>query len=114
VIAVTAVDAASQLYGRATHGGFIDVAAPGVDILSTGPGGRTQIFSGTSAATAFTTGAVALLLQRSKLTPADIATLLRSTAKDLGQPGRDTQFGDGLIDVCRAIVRASGRQAPCR
>jgi subtilisin family serine protease len=114
VIAVTAVDAASQLYGRATHGGFIDVAAPGVDILSTGPGGRTQIFSGTSAATAFTTGAVALLLQRSKLTPADIATLLRSTAKDLGQPGRDTQFGNGLIDVCRAIVRASGRQAPCR
>ena len=114
VIAVTAVDAASQLYGRATHGRFIDVAAPGVDILSTGPGGRSLIFSGTSAATAFTTGAVALLLQRSKLTPADVATLLRSTAKDLGQPGRDAQFGDGLIDVCRAVVRASGRQAPCR
>ena len=114
VIAVTAVDAASQLYGRATQGGFIDIAAPGVDILSTGPGGRAQIFSGTSAATAFTTGAVALLLQRSKLTPSDLATLLRSTAKDLGQPGRDAQFGDGLIDVCRAIVRASGQQAPCR
>jgi hypothetical protein len=114
VIAVTAVDADSQLYGRATQGRFIDVAAPGVDILSTGPGGRSQIFSGTSAATAFTTGAVALLLQRSKLTPADVATLLRSTAKDLGQPGRDAQFGDGLIDVCRAVVRASGWQAPCR
>lgn len=114
VIAVTAVDAASQLYDRATQGGFIDVAAPGVDILSTGPGGRAQIFSGTSAATAFTTGAVALLLQRSKLKPADVATVLRTTAKDLGQPGRDAQFGDGLIDVCRALVRASGRQAPCR
>jgi hypothetical protein len=30
--------------------------------------------------------------------PAVIATLLRSTAKDLGQPGRDPLFGDGLID----------------
>ena len=56
VMAVTAVDAASRVYGQATRGSFVDLAAPGVDILSTGPGGRTQLFSGTSAATAFTTG----------------------------------------------------------
>jgi subtilisin family serine protease len=114
VIAVTAVDKDQRLYGRATRGSFIDLAAPGVDILSTGPGGRSQIFSGTSAATAFTTGAVALLLQRSTLNPRDLTALLRSTARDLGDAGPDAQFGDGLIDVCRAIVRASGRQAACR
>jgi subtilisin family serine protease len=114
VIAVTAVDADGKLYGRATQGSFIDLAAPGVDILSTGPGGRTLLFSGTSAATAFASGAAALLLQRSNLSPRDLGALLRTTAKDLGSAGRDTQFGDGLLDVCRAVVRSSGRQAPCR
>jgi subtilisin family serine protease len=113
-IAVTAVDADGKLYGRATQGAFIDFAAPGVDILSTGPGGRTQLFSGTSAATAFASGSAALLLQRANLSPADVRTLLRTTAHDLGQSGRDAQFGDGLIDVCRAITRSSGRQAACR
>jgi subtilisin family serine protease len=114
VIAVTAVDADAKLYSRATQGEFIAIAAPGVDVLSIGPGGRTQLFSGTSAATAFASGSVALLLQRSNLSPSDLRALLRTTAKDLGPAGHDPQFGDGLLDVCRAIVRSSGRQANCR
>jgi subtilisin family serine protease len=115
VIAVTAVDATSRLYPRATRGGFVDVAAPGVDVLSTGPGGRTQLFSGTSAATAFTSGAVALLLQqRPALNQAELSTLLRDTAKDLGAAGPDSEFGYGLLDVCRATARVSNRQLTCR
>jgi hypothetical protein len=114
VIAVTAVDADSKLYGRATQGAFIDLAAPGVDVLSTAPGGRARIFSGTSAATAFASGAVALLLQRSNLSPSDLRKVLEATARDLGQSGRDTQFGFGLLDVCRAVARASGRGIDCR
>ena len=113
VLAVTAVDATGQLYPRATQGSFIALAAPGVDILSTGPGGRAQLFSGTSAATAFASGAVALLLQRSNLSPAELRNLLTSTAKHLGRPGPDPQFGAGLIDVCHAIVKASGQQTRC-
>jgi hypothetical protein len=115
VIAVTAVDAAGRLYAQATRGSFIDLAAPGVDIMSTSPGGRTQLFSGTSAATAFASGAVALLLQqRSTLSQSELAALLRETAKDLGPGGRDAEFGDGLLDVCRAVARLSGRKVACR
>jgi subtilisin family serine protease len=115
VIAVTAVDADGQLYSRATRGAFVDLAAPGVDILSTGPGGRTQLFSGTSAATAFASGAAALLLQqRATLTAAELASLLRTTARDLGTGGRDAEYGDGLLDVCRAAAKLANRQVACR
>jgi hypothetical protein len=113
-IAVTAVDVAGRLYQRATHGAFIDLAAPGVDILSTGPGGRDQLFSGTSAATAYAAGAVALLLERGRLGTADLRSLLGSTARDLGDAGPDPQFGDGLLDVCRAISKTTGREISCR
>ena len=109
MLAVTAVDAASHLYAQATRGRFIEfLAAPGVDVISTGPGGRTKSFSGTSAATAFASGAVALLLrQRPTLTQADLTALLRETARDLGTAGPDAEFGYGLLDVCRALAKLS-------
>jgi hypothetical protein len=115
VIAVTAVDAASRLYSQATRGAFVDVAAPGVDVMSTAPGNRTQIFSGTSAATAFASGAVALLLrQRPTLTQSELTALLRQTAKDLGPTGPDAEFGYGLLDVCRALAKLSSSAVACR
>jgi hypothetical protein len=115
VLAVTAVDAASRLYAQATRGQFVDLAAPGVDVVSTGPGSRTQLFSGTSAATAFASGAVALLLrQRPTLTHAELTTLLRQTARDLGTAGPDAEFGYGLLDVCRALAKLSASVVTCR
>jgi hypothetical protein len=114
VVAVTAVDPTGRLYPQATRGDFVDVAAPGVDVLSTGPAGRDQLFTGTSAATAFTSGALALLLQASSVSAGDLRTVLRATARDLGAAGRDAEFGDGLIDVCRAVARATGLRLPCR
>jgi subtilisin family serine protease len=115
VIAVTAVDAAEHIYPRATRGSYVSLAAPGVDILSTGPGNRTQLFSGTSAATAFASGAVALLLQqRPNLTLPELQAILQQTAKHLGAAAPDPEFGYGLLDVCRAMAKLSNRQAACR
>lgn len=115
VIAVTAVDAASKLYDRATRGKFVDLAAPGVDVISTGPGGRTQLFSGTSAATAFASGAVALLVrQKPTLTQAELIALLHQTARDLGAAGPDADFGYGLLDVCRALAKLSPKGLTCQ
>src|SRR5262249_55174794 len=103
VIAVTAVDAGEHLYALATPGGFIAVAAPGVEIVSTTPGGTLQVSSGTSFAAAFVSGTAALMLeQQPQLGPTELRSLLERTAKDLGPPGRDPQFGSGLVDVCRA------------
>jgi len=104
VIAVTAVDANEQLYAEATQGDFISLAAPGVEIVSTSPGGKLMVSSGTSFAAAFVSGTAALILeQQPQLSPAALRSLLERTAKDLGPPGKDSQFGSGLVDVCGAV-----------
>ena len=73
------------------------------------------MFSGTSAATAFASGAVALLLQqRPNLTLPELQAILQQTAKHLGTAAPDPEFGYGLLDVCRAMAKLSNRQAACR
>lgn len=115
VIAVTAVDANEQLYAEATQGNFISVAAPGVEIVSIGPGGKLMVASGTSFAAAFASGTAALLLEREQqLVPLALRSLLEHTAKDLGPPGKDPQFGSGLVDACKAIVELRSDPKMCR
>ena len=105
VVAVTAVDAKEQLYPNATRGAFVDLAAPGVEIVSTSPGGKLLVSSGTSMATAFVSATAALLLQlQPQLSPQALRALLERTATDLGQPGKDPQFGNGLVNACRAVA----------
>jgi subtilisin family serine protease len=114
VISVTAVDAKEQLFLAATQGNFVQVAAPGVDIVSTAPGGNLMVSSGTSLAAAFVSGAAALLLQQQpQLTPAALQSLLQNTAKHLGSPGKDPQFGSGLIDACRAATQLGAVGISC-
>jgi len=114
VIAVTAVDIERRLYPNATLGKFIDVAAPGVEIVSVGPGARFPISSGTSFGAAHVTGAIALLLeQRASFAPADLQAALEKSAADLGEPGKDEQFGSGLVDICQAMQQLD-LPHPCR
>lgn len=115
VIAVTAVDAKQRPYTFATQGDYIRVAAPGVEILSTSPGGRVSVSSGTSMATAFVSGVAALMLQQNpRLTPGALQALLERTAQDLGPPGKDRQFGYGLVDACRAVAELKSDKNLCR
>jgi subtilisin family serine protease len=70
---------------------------PGVDILLAAPNGSYQMQSGTSFAAAQVSGIAALLLERNPaLDAASIRRILISTARDLGPPGHDEQFGSGL------------------
>jgi hypothetical protein len=115
VIAVTATDAADDLFERANRGRHIAVAAPGVDIVAPSPGGAFQVASGTSMAAAEVSGIVALLLQRrSDLNAAAIRGILSTTAKDLGPPGRDDGFGAGLADAYQAVKAAEPKTARAR
>lgn len=100
VIAVTAVDYLKQSYKKANRGNYIDVAAPGVGVLTLGPGDRFQLSSGTSLAAANVSGSLALLMAKNKNINRDV---LSSTATDLGDPGHDSLYGDGLINVMHAI-----------
>ncbi len=104
VIAVGAVDKEGRPYSQGLEGRFIDLCAPGVDIISTAPGNRYNFFDGTSMASAFVSGAVALLLQENpNLTPEGIGRVLRETARDLGPHGKDERFGWGLLQVKEAL-----------
>ena len=104
VIAVTATDQNDALYTMANRGSYVAVAAPGVDIITTTPGGGYEFMSGTSIATAHVTGVVALVLERHPEFKADaMAQLLANASVDLGPKGVDSAFGAGLVDAVAAL-----------
>jgi serine protease len=58
---------------------------------------------GTSMASPHVAGAAALLYSQGITDPASIEAALESSAVDLGTPGRDPEFGYGLLDVRAAL-----------
>jgi Subtilase family len=96
VIAVTAVNKDLQGYRYANRGNYIDVAAPGVAIWTALPGSLEGFHSGTSFATPYVTAALAALYPSLTSKTHDEA-LKHIQYKDLGEPGRDVIFGQGLL-----------------
>lgn len=106
-IAVAAIDRAGSVARFSSRGPEVDVAAPGVDVLSTFLRGGYARMSGTSMATPFVAGVVALVLAKHRQAPAsrtplvsiaDLREHLRRTARDAGDAGKDDEYGYGLID----------------
>ena len=113
-VAVTAIDAGGRLYRHATIGDFVELAAPGVDIVSVAPGAEFPLLSGTSMAAAHVSGLAALLLQLAPGTlPEDLRTGLQDSAADLGDPGSDERFGRGRVDGCQAASRLASGDTGC-
>jgi subtilisin family serine protease len=105
VIAVSATDAQDRLFEASNRGGYIAVAAPGVDIFLPAPDGKYQIKSGTSFSAGYVSGTAALLLERNPaLKPEEVRAILTKTARDLGAPGRDDLFGAGEADAFAAVT----------
>lgn len=103
VVAVTAIDARDDHFEAANQGDYVELAAPGVDILSPTPDGRYPPLSGTSMATAQVAGVAALLLERDpNLGGRALRNALAASAMDIGAPGRDPLFGFGVVDACQA------------
>lgn len=113
VMAVGATDSTNQRGAFSRTGAQLDIVAPGVDILSTTPytgslqyglGYQYDDLSGTSMAAGFVTGAASLMAGLSKYdSPDKIYEGIRSTALDLGDAGKDTLFGYGLLQVRAAL-----------
>ncbi|MFG2787722.1 type VII secretion-associated serine protease mycosin [Streptomyces sp. NPDC048419] len=112
VIAATAVDRFGTRASFSTRRWYATVSAPGVDIVIADPDHKYYEGWGTSAASAFVSGAVALIkAAHPGLTPAQIKQLLEDTARNAPSGGRDDSRGFGMIDPAAAI-KAAGRLKP--
>jgi serine protease len=137
VISVGAVGRTLDLAYYSTTGAFLEIAAPGGDQLAGGgPGGILQqtlgldlletydlppsqygppradtfayyYFQGTSMATPHVAALAAMLMQQGVTDPAAIEAAMKQFATDKGSPGRDDQYGYGLINP-RATLRGLG------
>jgi subtilisin len=120
VIAVGAIDNNEQVPYWSNRNP--EVAAPGVDILSTWPGGEYKTLSGTSMATPHVSATVALM-QAARLSHGlpilppgsfddmsntTVRGILHLTAKDLGAAGYDELYGYGAIQADKAVEMAIG------
>lgn len=105
-ISATAVDARARPYARSNQGAYVDLAAPGVDVLVGPRAGAPRYRSGTSFAAPFVAATLAASLADPETAaridgPAAARRLLAQGSRDLGAAGRDPVFGDGLIAAPR-------------
>lgn len=104
VFAVTATGSRNKLYRLANQGGQVSLAAPGVNILVARRTRSYGLMTGTSAAAAYVSASIALVLQQKpNLKPNQATKSLISVAIDLGSKGHDKKFGHGLLNIYQAI-----------
>lgn len=99
VIAVSATDSNDDLASFSSTGPEVELAAPGVDILSTLPGGYGKL-SGTSMSCPHVAGAGGQLMANG-YTNTEARNQLGSTAEDIGLA--ENEQGNGLLDAAAAL-----------
>jgi type VII secretion-associated serine protease mycosin len=105
VLAVGAVGRDGEHAELSVTGEAVAIAAPGVDIYSTSTNNNYSKGSGTSAATAIVAGAAALVRSKyPELSAHEVVHRLTATATDKGAPGRDEQYGYGVLNLVAALT----------
>ncbi|MBT2676469.1 type VII secretion-associated serine protease mycosin [Streptomyces sp. ISL-14] len=104
VLAVAASDRNNERAAFSQSGDFVDVAAPGVDMVSTVPGGGHCADNGTSFSAPYVTGVAALIkAKHPRWTQEQIAAQIMQTA-ERSIPGHDRLVGWGVVDPVRALT----------
>ncbi|MCD9022402.1 S8 family peptidase [Cohnella silvisoli] len=104
-IAVGATTQQSRIATFTNRSGLIDIYAPGEHVVSAWLRGKHREMSGTSMATSHVTGAVALLLGlKPGLTPAQIKSIIKKSAKPLRNSKAPRMAGE--LNVMRMIKAA--------
>ncbi len=107
VVAVGATDENNALASYSNKAGVAAdgyVVAPGDNLITNCSAAKCWEVSGTSFSSPAVAGAVALMLQAfPTLTARDAVRILLQSTDDLGDPGVDAVYGQGLIDLQRAF-----------
>lgn len=111
VIAVGATNWGGVLTDFSSYGDWVDIAAPGWDILTTGarsltPAGYPPYWycTGTSCSAPIVAGVAAMVKNKwPTFTPAQVATRLKVLARDAGPRGTDNYYGAGIVDAYAAL-----------
>ncbi|MBI2865731.1 MAG: S8 family serine peptidase, partial [Chloroflexi bacterium] len=106
VVAVAGTTITDTRAGFSNYGSWVDVAAPGANILTTAMGGDYLSTSGTSMAAPFASGLAGLLLAlHPDWGPALVRSQLKHTADSIDSlnPGYSGQLGSGRINAGRAV-----------
>ncbi|MEU8544602.1 type VII secretion-associated serine protease mycosin [Streptomyces sp. NPDC048717] len=104
VLAVAASDRNNERAAFSQSGDFVGVAAPGVDMISTVPGGGHCADNGTSFSAPYVAGLAALVkAKHPKWTQAQIVAQIEQTA-ERSVAGHDSRVGWGVVDPVRALT----------
>ncbi|MEH0932182.1 type VII secretion-associated serine protease mycosin [Micromonospora sp. CPCC 205558] len=111
VIAVGGVDEQGSHVGTSISGDYVDIAAPGMNIVGPAPGNsgyRTVPEGGTSYAAAYVSGVAALVRAAyPNLNPQQVADRLQRTA-DNPPEGHNADIGHGMVNPYRAVSSLLG------
>jgi subtilisin family serine protease len=115
ILSVAAIDNQGKLASFSNYGATsVDIAAPGVGILSTLPGNTYGTFNGTSMATPHATGAAALVasMQPTLLAnPVGLKNHIMDAGKSLPATAGKTVTGD-MVDALKAVDPNADSTAP--
>lgn len=108
VVGVSAVDTRRRALPEAVQGPQVAFAAPGADLAVAEPGGGFGRARGTSFAAPLVAGLLAAALPRPGVAAARGALAgLRRDARDLGAPGPDPVYGQGLVGEALRVEPAA-------
>lgn len=105
VLGVAAVEQSTIVSEKSGQGPFVDLAAPGVGVVSTQRGGGVTLIEGTAYATAFVAGAAALVRSWFPQLPvAEVARRLVATAAPAPGGVDNLRYGSGIVDPYGALA----------
>jgi thermitase len=106
-VAVSATDSNDAFASFSNFGSWVDIAAPGVSVLTTSTGASYGYWSGTSFSAPVVAGVAGLVLAtKPSLSAASVVSILEQNADDLGSAGFDNYYGYGRVNAYRAVTAA--------